>query len=176
MELTDKQERFCQEYLKDANATQAAIRAGYSEKTARSLGQRLLTNVDIKNRLDKLREPLEEQTTVSRNRIIEEYAKIAFSNVKDIFMVDNQLMNVCQMDDDVAAAVSSVETYEDFDPVTKQIVGTTKKVKLYDKIRALDSLGKIYGIFEKDNSQKGQGINIGALSNDVLKALIDASK
>lgn len=47
--LTAKQQRFCDEYLIDLNATQAAIRAGYSEKTAKQIGQRLLTKVDLKN-------------------------------------------------------------------------------------------------------------------------------
>lgn len=55
MALTDKQEMFCREYLVDLNATQAAIRAGYSDKTARSQANRMLTNVDIEKRIQELK-------------------------------------------------------------------------------------------------------------------------
>ena len=54
--MTEKQEAFCREYLIDYNATQAAIRAGYSEKTARSIANKMLTNADIKKRLSELKQ------------------------------------------------------------------------------------------------------------------------
>jgi phage terminase small subunit len=69
--MTKKQERFCNEYLVDCNATQAAIRAGYSEKTARSIGQRLLTDVDIKNYIDKQMESMQGKTVASAEEVIQ---------------------------------------------------------------------------------------------------------
>jgi len=72
-----KYERFCQEYIVDNNGTQAAIRAGYSEKTARSQGQRLLTNVDIKNRLAYLQVELSEKSGITIKAQIERLEKIA---------------------------------------------------------------------------------------------------
>lgn len=58
VKLTAKQKRFCEEYIVDCNATQAAIRAGYSQKTARQIGQNLLTKVDIQNHISDLREQI----------------------------------------------------------------------------------------------------------------------
>ena len=69
-ELNEKQKLFCQEYLKDLNATQAAIRAGYSEKTAKSQGQRLLTNVYIKEFLEKQNEQRQERVKVDADYVL----------------------------------------------------------------------------------------------------------
>lgn len=69
--LTAKQKRFCDEYLIDLNATQAAIRTGYSEKTARSQGQRLLTNADIKNYIDSMLEQMHNERTADAQEVME---------------------------------------------------------------------------------------------------------
>ena len=69
--MTKKQERFCAEYLVDCNATQAAIRAGYSKKTARQIGQRLLTDVDIKTYIDKQMESMQDKTVASAEEVIQ---------------------------------------------------------------------------------------------------------
>ena len=79
--LNPKQERFCQEYVVDLNAAQAAIRAGYSQKTARSIGQRLLTNVDIASRISELQSGLQETTKITAERVIKELAKGAFAEL-----------------------------------------------------------------------------------------------
>lgn len=68
--LTRKQQRFADEYLVDANATQAAIRAGYSEKTARSQGQRLLTNVDIKTYIDEQLEKIHNEKIADAQEVM----------------------------------------------------------------------------------------------------------
>ncbi|MGV6945023.1 terminase small subunit [Sphingobacterium kyonggiense] len=68
--LTDKQERFCQEYLIDLNATQAAIRAGYSEKTARQIGEQNLSKLDIQARLKELQEARQERTQVTQDYVL----------------------------------------------------------------------------------------------------------
>lgn len=81
--LTDKQQRFVDEYLIDLNATQAAIRAGYSEKTARSIGQRLLTNVDIQKAIEEAQSKRAERTEITQDMVLQELAKIGFSNMLD---------------------------------------------------------------------------------------------
>lgn len=68
--LTDKQEQFCQEYLIDLNATQAAIRAGYSEKTANEQGARLLANVSIQTRLKELQSARQERTEITQDYVL----------------------------------------------------------------------------------------------------------
>lgn len=75
--LKEKKERFCIEYSTCFNATESAIKAGYSKKTARSIGQRLLTNVDIQNRLKELQKPIADQLNITRERIARNILKIA---------------------------------------------------------------------------------------------------
>lgn len=77
--LTDKQQAFCREYIKDFNATQAAIRAGYSKKTAYSQGQRLLKNVVVKVEIGRLLAEIEAVSTVEIAEIVQELRKLAFS-------------------------------------------------------------------------------------------------
>jgi phage terminase small subunit len=74
--LNDKQERFCQEYVIDLNATQAAIRAGYSKKTAYSLGQRLLKKVEIIARVEELKKEIADKNKLSAEWVIEELKKV----------------------------------------------------------------------------------------------------
>lgn len=76
--LSPKKEKFVNEYLKDSNAAQAAIRAGYSEKTARSQGQRLLTNVDIKKEIAERNKKVNEKYAIDHDSIRQELAKLAF--------------------------------------------------------------------------------------------------
>lgn len=70
MALSEKHELFVMEYLKDLNATQAAIRAGYSEKTAKQQGSRLLTNADIRARIDELMERRKEKLDIDSDWVI----------------------------------------------------------------------------------------------------------
>lgn len=68
--LTPKQQRFVEEYLIDLNATQSAIRAGYSEKTARSIGQRLLTNVDIQKAIEDAKNQVSKRTELTVDMVV----------------------------------------------------------------------------------------------------------
>ena len=100
MLVKEKQKRFCEEYLVDCNATQAAIRTGYSEKTARAIGQRLLTNVDIKKYIDQqlqklknekiadAQEVLEYLTSVMRGEQKEQVALLTGEGVQDLVQKD----------------------------------------------------------------------------------------
>lgn len=80
--LGARQKRFCEEYLVDLNATQAAIRAGYKEKTARSQGQRLLKNVDIQKCISELQRRQSERTGITADTVLKELEKIALSDVE----------------------------------------------------------------------------------------------
>lgn len=79
--VTEKQERFCDEYLIDLNATQAAIRAGYSEKTARAIGQRLLTNVDIQKYIQEQQQSTRKKNGIKRDDIITELKRLGFADI-----------------------------------------------------------------------------------------------
>lgn len=84
MKLTDKQNMFVAEYLIDLNATQAAIRAGYSEKTAAEQAARLLGNVNVQKALQQRMKDREARTAITADRVLKELAKPAFSEGKDI--------------------------------------------------------------------------------------------
>lgn len=151
--LTPKQGRFCQEYVIDLNATQAAIRAGYSKKTARSAGQRMLTNVDIQERIARRQKVLEVKTGVRAERVINELARVAFANIKSVLDKGNVIKDISELPDEIAAAVESVQS--DIRHDTGDSDGYTEKVKikLHNKLNALGDLGRHLGIFEKDNKQ-----------------------
>ena len=83
MALNEKQRRFAEEYIVDLNATQAAIRAGYSQKTARSIGGRLLTNVAIHKLIQEGRAKQSKRTQITADRVLEEFASVAFCDAGD---------------------------------------------------------------------------------------------
>jgi phage terminase small subunit len=176
--LNDKQKRFAHEYLIDLNATQAAIRAGYSEKTAAQQAARLLTNVKIQAEIHKGKKRIANKIEITSERVAQEYAKIAFSNIKLLFE-DGSMKDIESLPDDVAASISSVEILShrfgkpgDDDDSGIEFV---KKVRFWDKRKALEDLGKHLGFFEKDNQQKAGLIElinlIAAHSPDVAEKL-----
>lgn len=83
MALNAKQNRFVEEYPVDLNATQAAIRAGYSKKTAYSIGQRLLKDVEIQEAIQKAMKDRSERTGITQDKVVEELGKVAFAEAHD---------------------------------------------------------------------------------------------
>ena len=138
--MTDKQERFCEEYMIDLNATQAAIRAGYSPKTANEQGSQLLAKLSIQNRIAQLQAEQSRRTGVSADRVVRELAKVAFVHAGDLIDARTASLKSDAAPDDLAAVQSvKVKTFgED---------GLEQEVKLADKLRALDLLGKHLGMF-----------------------------
>lgn len=144
--LTDKQRFFCREYLRDFNATQAAIRAGYSRKTAGSIGGENLQKPEIQALIKTYAEQLNERTGNDIERIITELQLIAFGGLKDVADWNESGLQVRASDemDDEARLVSEITESR---TVTKDETISTIKVKLYDKLRALDMLGRYHKIF-----------------------------
>ena len=147
--LTPKQARFVAEYLVDLNATQAAIRAGYSERTAAAQGVRLLRNVKVRDAVAAAQGKRESRTEVTQDMVIRELARIAFSDMRKLYREDGSMKNLSELDDDTAAAISGIETLEEFEGAggDRCLVGHTKKVRPWDKGRALELLGKHLGMF-----------------------------
>lgn len=147
---TPKQARFVAEYLVDLNATQAAIRAGYSAKTAKAQGARLLTNVDVQAAIQQARDERAKRTEITADRVLKELAHIGFANLGDFIRLvgGEPAIDLSGMTRDQAAALSEVVT-EDF------VIGRGDdardvrrvKVKLHDKLGALEKLGKHLGMF-----------------------------
>lgn len=147
MALTDKKKRFCDEYLIDFNGTQAAIRAGYSEKTANEQAARLLANVSIQEYLNEKKKKLAEKSDISLEKVLNEYAKIAFTDIRLFYNEDGSLKNVHQLSDEAAATLAGVETDDLFEGYgeERKLIGQTKKIKRWDKTKALDSICRVLG-------------------------------
>lgn len=148
--LTPKQKAFVSEYLIDLNATQAAIRAGYSPKTANEQGARLLANVSIAKAIQKATNKRQERTEITQDRVLKEYARIAFLDPRRFFDSDGTPKPIEALDDDTAAALAGLEIHEEFSGVgeDRELAGYTKKYKLANKLGALDSLAKHLGMFD----------------------------
>ncbi len=141
--MTGKQERFVEEYLIDLNATQAAIRAGYSPKTANEQASRLLAKVNIQAAISKAQAERSRRTGINQDRVIRELAKVAFLNPVDVIDMDGAtIRGEANREDTAAIASVRVKTIPTDDgPITE------REVKTYDKLKALELLGKHLGMF-----------------------------
>ena len=107
--MTAKQQRFCEEYLIDLNATRAAIRAGYSPKSAKTNGPRLLENAGIRARVEAMMARLSRRTGVSAERVVRELARVAFASMPDAVDMRTATLKPDATDDDRAAIASVAE-------------------------------------------------------------------
>jgi len=139
--LTEKQKRFVQEYLVDLNATQAAIRAGYSEKSAARIAVELLNKTQVSAELQKAMKNRQKRVEITQDMVLAELAAIAFANGADFAAINrNGLVRLVPTDtlpDDKKKAIASIKEGQ---------YGT--EVKLYDKVRALEMLGRHLGMFD----------------------------
>lgn len=146
--LTPKQQLFVDEYLIDLNATQAAIRAGYSPDTAQEIGSQNLSKLIIKNEIAKAMAIRSRRTGVNQDRVILELAKIAFLNATDVINMDDATIKGESNREDTAAIASvKIKTIP-----TKDGDIVEREVKTYDKLKALDMLGKHLGTWEKSDT------------------------
>ncbi|MCY9733141.1 terminase small subunit [Paenibacillus alvei] len=144
MALTAKQKAFVQEYLIDLNATQAAIRAGYSVKSANRIANENMSKPDIQTAIHKAMDKRAQRTEITADRVLQELAKIGFANMADYAEWGPKgitLKGSTQLTADQAAAVSEVS-----ETVTE--AGGSVRFKLHNKIAALERIGKHLGMFD----------------------------
>jgi phage terminase small subunit len=153
MALSQKQARFVEEYLVDLNGSAAAVRAGYSPHTARSLGNRLLTYVDVQAAIAEAVRRRSERTEVTQDRVLLELARIGFFDARHLFAESGDLLPPDAWPDDVAAMVAAVEVTTSQGQDGQQI--TLKKVRLWDKPRNLELLGKHLRMFVERQERTG---------------------
>ncbi|MCI7099855.1 MAG: terminase small subunit [Lachnospiraceae bacterium] len=142
--MTAKQKRFVEEYLIDLNATQAAIRAGYSPETAGSIGNENLKKPEIRARIDKAMAERSKRTGINQDRVLQELAKLAFVNPADVIDFEEATVRYDASEEDLAC-IQSVKV--------KTMSGdkgdmTEREVRMYDKKAALELLGKHLGMFK----------------------------
>ena len=127
--MKEKQKRFCEEYLVDCNATQAAIRTGYSEKTARAIGQRLLTNVDIKKYIEQQLQKLKNEKTADAQEVLEYLTSVMRGEQKE------------------QVALLTGEGYQEL---------VQKDVSAKDRLKAAELIGKRYALFTEKVELQGE--------------------
>ncbi len=150
--MTNAQKRFCDEYLIDLNATRA-YKVAYpnckKDETANAASSRMLRNVKVQEYISEKQKGIEKRTEVTQDMVIKELAKIAFLDIRKLYTENGQLKNIADIDSDTAGAISSLETLEEYEGYgdDREKIGDTQKVKLLDKTKALELLGRHLGIF-----------------------------
>ncbi|MBD1373762.1 terminase small subunit [Hazenella sp. IB182357] len=171
--LTPKQKTFVNEYIVDLNATKAAIRAGYSEKSARFSGHENLTKPNIQAAIQKALDKREARTEVTADMVLKQWAKIAFADIKDVVTWEHEdvmikrdkktgepvMENLLTIDLKPSDEVDGTILSEVSETIMKD--GRKVTVKMNDRMRALEMLGRHLGMFnDKMNLEADMSINI----------------
>lgn len=138
--MTKKQKRFCEEYLIDLNATQAAIRAGYSPDTAGAIGAENLTKPEIQRAVARDMAERSRRTGVNAERVVLELAKVAFVNVGNVIDATDATLKEDAVPEDLAA-IQSIKVKDMGD------MGIEREIRMADKLKALELLGRHLGMF-----------------------------
>jgi phage terminase small subunit len=164
--ITDKHKLFAMHYALTGNAEDSALKAGFTKATARKISYKWIGQTrqesfypdlfdiaeDVRDK--QIKPKLEKQFNITADRVLQELARIGFSDVRKFYSDTNSLINVKDLDDDCAAVISSIEVDElwgfDVEKECKTIQGETKKLKMWDKKGALEMLGKHLGMWESD--------------------------
>lgn len=152
--MQESHKRFTEKYFETLNASLSAEEAGFSKDTARQQGWQLLQREDVQEYLQKLREEYALKNGINKESVLNEYRKIAFSDVRKLLTVDGGLKSIDEIDDETAGAIAGIDSFDEYSRDGSEKLGTNRKIKLHDKLRALEALSKHLGLFEKDNSQK----------------------
>lgn len=160
--LNPRQRLFVAEYLKDHNATQAAIRAGYSEATARSIGHENLTKPDIAAAIaageSALVEQVQAETGITLERTVRMIAKAAYHDPRLFYDQQGRLKPIPELDDDTAFALAGFEVTEIGGRGEDAVSMHVSKIKVSDRAKYLDMLMKYLGGFKKDNEQSADAM------------------
>ena len=166
-ELTPKQRLFALEYLVDLNATQAAIRAGYSEESAYSIGSENLKKPEVRAFIDEALAKREARLELRADRVLLELMRVAMVDPGSMLDADGKLLPLKEMPEDVRRAIASVEIEEkcldaggvldDGAARPRLVVGRTAKLRLWSKVDALIALAKHLKLFTERVEHSGPG-------------------
>lgn len=158
MGLNPKQQRFVAEYLVDLNATQAAIRAGYSAKGARVNGPRLLSNAVVAAAIQERQAKRIGKLELTADAVLGELLRIAKADIAEAFEEDGNLRKLSEIPEDVRRAVAGIEIDDRWEGRGEEAVRyTVKKLKFWDKNRALELLAKNLGLLVEKHEHTGKG-------------------
>lgn len=185
MALTDKQRRFVDEYLVDLNATQAAIRAGYSQKTAGQIAEQNLKKLEIAAAVQEAQAARAKRTEITQDMVLRELAKIGFSDIRKIVRWGKTELRVTDAGDDEGEVTEAYHglalvSADDIDDNTAAAISEISegrdglKVKLHDKKGALVDIGRHLGMFKdrvEHSGPNGGPIPIADMTDEQLAAI-----
>lgn len=163
IKLTNRQQAFVREFMVDGNRTQAAIRAGFSPRTAQIYGSQLYAKPAIQAAIQELQRQRAVKTTVTADRVLAELGRLALWNVKDLFDADGRPKDLADIPDDLAACIRKVTFKE-----TKR--GITYHYEMVDKLAAINDLAKHFGLFaplQVNVQHDYSGLSDGQLANEI---------
>ena len=162
--FTPKEEKFCYEYCIDLNATKAAIRAGYSGKTARSIGYQNLLKLHIQKRIKETQSDLAKAAGISALKVIMEHSKIAFASVSDLYKNWSTLNDFNTLSEDQKACIQEIRIKD-----TKE--GQDISVKMFSKSDSLEAICKLLGFYAPVKSEVK--LDYDGMSDEQLDSLIN---
>lgn len=168
--MTPKQTRFVSEYRKDLNATQAAIRAGYSPKVANREGTRLLSNAVIAAAVAQKTGQQLEKADLTAERVLEEMRRCAFADPRSLFDAAGNLRPIHELTAEEAACIGSFEVIKKNAEAGDGIMDTVHKVKILDKTRTLEMLGKHFALLTERVHHTADDVLVEALKGGRKRA------
>ncbi|MAY82613.1 MAG: terminase small subunit [Flavobacteriales bacterium] len=172
MRITDKQKRFCEEYLIDLNGTQAAIRAGYSSNTAKEQAYENLTKPHIQEFICKLQREIRERNQITVDTLIQKLNEWIEADITET--INLNFSELKGLPSALRNAIASLKLNRTSTSDGK-IINETVEVKLVSKERAIEMLAKHLGFYEKHNTQKKTTIDLNLLDTETLLKLKNAS-
>jgi len=169
--MTERQRTFARFYAADplGNKTQAAIKAGCPAVSAPTTAYKWLKKAEVQAEIARFRQQTETKLDISAEKVIQKIAEVAFLDIRKLFAGDGSLVPIKELPEEVSAAVAGIEhekLFEHFGKGQAKHVGTTTKVKLSDRLRALELLGRWHKLklFEENITVKGDEALIAALA------------
>lgn len=165
--MNEKHERFCQEYMLDLNATQAAIRTGYSEERAAVTGSELIARDDVQKRISALKKERSQRVSLEADQVIKELAAIAFSNISTFVSIK------------IIDGAPTLE-FSDFSKLSQSDLSAIAQVsqgrygirlRMHGKVSALDMLMRHLGLYESDNEQRKESVLEGMTLEQRIKVV-----
>lgn len=147
--LTNKQKVFCQEYTIDVNATQAAIRAGYSKKNADVIGAELLGKTWVSAYIQELMDARANRTEIKADDILKELLLIAKTDLSKAYDETGNLLPIHKIPEETRRAIAGIKVFDEFEGYGKERVkvGEVREIKFWDKPKSLELLGKHLKLF-----------------------------
>ena len=155
--LTDKKKRFCEEYLIDLNATQAAIRAGYSKNTAAEIGCENLIKPNIQKYIEERKADRAKRTELSQDEVLKELKNFAFSDITETILLSSE--QIKELPENVRRLIVSYKKVSKRFGEDQEFEEESVELKFVDKMKAFEMLNKHIGFYEADNEQGKTVIN-----------------